>query len=59
MDFQKCKVIHGDIIKQLDLWPLTVHMTLSVGTSVLCMAHALMMPYLSVKFNEVCLMVFF
>lgn len=29
-------------------------LTLNVGTSVLCMAHPHMMPYLSVNVNKVC-----
>ena len=39
--------------KWLDLQPLTITLTLSVGTNVLC-GIPLKMPHLSVKFNEVC-----
>ena len=36
---QKCKAIHGGKIYQLHFRPLTVTLTLRVGTSVLCMTH--------------------
>ena len=43
-----------DIIKQLDLRPLIVTVTLSMGISVLYMTYPLMMPFLSVSVNKVC-----
>ena len=48
------KSTHRHIIEQLDIQPLSVTLTLSMGTSVLCMAHPLMMPYLSENVNKVC-----
>ena len=41
------KSIYRDITKQPDLQPLTVNLTLCMGTSVLCMAHPLMKPYVT------------
>ena len=51
-----CKSTHRYIIKQLDLQLLTV--TLSMGTSVLCMAHPLMKPYLYGNVNKFALVLF-
>ena len=50
----RCKSVHGDIIKQLDLRPLMVSLTLSTGTSVLCLACPFLMSDQSVKFDKVC-----
>ena len=45
-------------MKRLDLWPLNVNLTLSMGTNVLCMAYPPTLLYFSMKFNEVCFGIF-